>query len=119
MKKFALAVSLAAVFFPASGLTVLGEDEWPQFRGPGGQGHTEMAGLPLTWSESENIKWKTDIAGEGHSSPVISGDQIWLTTAITAELSPEEQQKRLSTLKNSNGLKIVGELTLQAVQIRV
>jgi len=117
MKKFALAVSLAAVFFPASGLTVLGEDEWPQFRGPGGQGHTEMTGLPLTWSESENIKWKTDIAGEGHSSPVISGGQIWLTTAITAELSPEEQQKRLSTLKNSNGLKIVGELTLQAVQI--
>ena len=117
MKNFALVISLAAVFFPASGLMVLGEDEWPQFRGPGGQGHTEMTGLPLTWSESENIKWKTDIAGEGHSSPVISGDQIWLTTAITAELSPEEQQKRLSTLKNSNGLKIVGELTLQAVQI--
>jgi outer membrane protein assembly factor BamB len=117
MKNFALAVSLAALFFPASGLMVLGDDEWPQFRGPGGQGHTEMTGLPLTWSESENVKWKTDIAGEGHSSPVISGDQVWLTTAITAELSAEEQQKRLSTLKNSNGLKIVGELTLQAVQI--
>ena len=117
MKNFALAVSLAALFFPASGLMVLGDDEWPQFRGPGGQGHTEMTGLPLTWSESENVKWKTDIAGEGHSSPVISGDQVWLTTAITAELSAEEQQKRLSTLKNSNGLKIVGELTLQAIQI--
>ena len=117
MKNFALAVSLAAVFFSASGLMVLGEDEWPQFRGPGGQGHADTTGLPLTWSESENVKWKTDIAGEGHSSPVISGDQIWFTTAITAELSPEEQQKRLSTLKNSNGLQIVGELTLHAVQI--
>ncbi len=117
MKKLALLFLLAVLNSPAFEPTALGEDEWPQFRGPSGQGHTDATDLPLTWSESENVKWKTDIAGEGHSSPVISGDQIWLTTAITAELSPEEQQKRLSTLKNSNGLKIVGELTLQAVQI--
>ena len=91
------------------------DDEWPQFRGPDGQGHSTGVGLPLTWSETENITWKTAIPGEGHSSPVISGYQIWLTTAITRELSAEEQAKRLEAVKKSQGLKLAGELTLQAV----
>ena len=56
--------------------------DWPQFRGPGGQGHSEAANLPLTWSETENISWKVPIAGLGWSSPSIQGNQIWLTTAI-------------------------------------
>ncbi len=57
-------------------------DEWPQFRGPDGQGLAPQAQVPLTWSEKENVKWKTPIPGSGHSSPVISGKQIWLTTAL-------------------------------------
>ena len=56
--------------------------DWPQFRGPGGQGHSEGTNLPLTWSESENVTWKVPIAGLGWSSPSIQGKQIWLTTAI-------------------------------------
>lgn len=52
--------------------------EWPQFRGPTGQGLSEARGLPLTWSETENVRWKTPIDGEGWSSPVVSGDQIWM-----------------------------------------
>ena len=55
--------------------------EWPQFRGPSGQGQSSAKGLPLTWSESEKVAWKTAIPGEGWSSPVISDGQIWLTTA--------------------------------------
>jgi hypothetical protein len=62
-----------------SGLTLAGE--WTQFRGPSGQGQSQASGLPLTWSESENIAWKTAIPGEGWSSPVISDGQIWLTAA--------------------------------------
>lgn len=58
------------------------EDEWPQFRGPGGQGHSDATGLPLTWSETENVAWKTPIPGKGWSSPVIGGNRIWLTTAL-------------------------------------
>lgn len=54
----------------------------PQFRGPGGQGHSDAKNLPLTWSETENIAWKVPIAGLGWSSPSIQGDQIWLTTAL-------------------------------------
>lgn len=56
--------------------------DWPQFRGPGGQGHSEAKNLPLTWSETESIAWKVPIAGLGWSSPSIQDNQIWLTTAI-------------------------------------
>jgi outer membrane protein assembly factor BamB len=54
---------------------------WPQFRGPGGHGLSDETGLPVTWSESEHVAWKTPIHGRGWSSPVIWDDQIWLTTA--------------------------------------
>jgi len=91
------------------------QDEWPQFRGPDGQGHTKAIGLPITWSETENVVWKTATPGEGHSSPVISENQIWLTTAITKALAPEEEKERLAKLKNPNELKLSGALTLQAI----
>ncbi|HTD67829.1 MAG TPA: PQQ-binding-like beta-propeller repeat protein, partial [Candidatus Limnocylindria bacterium] len=54
---------------------------WPQFRGPNGDGHADGHKLPETWSEQENIKWKTPVHGRAWSSPVIWGKQIWLTTA--------------------------------------
>lgn len=65
-----------------------GEFLWPQFRGPGGEGHVTQTGLPLEWSETKNVVWKTPLAG-GWSSPVIQGDQIWLSTCI--ELPPVEK----------------------------
>ena len=55
--------------------------DWPEFRGPSGQGHSAERGLPLSWSETKNVKWKTAIPGKGWSSPAIQGDRIWLTTA--------------------------------------
>ncbi len=55
--------------------------DWPEFRGPTGQGHTAAVGLPVTWSETENIAWKVTIPGRGWSSPAIRDNQIWLTTA--------------------------------------
>lgn len=54
---------------------------WPEYRGPHGDGHADAAGLPLTWSESENVRWKTPIHDKGWSSPVIWGDRVWVTTA--------------------------------------
>ena len=57
--------------------------EWPDFRGPRGDGHVAKAkvGLPLHWSESSNVKWKTEIPHQGISTPVIMDGQVWLTTA--------------------------------------
>ncbi len=59
-----------------------GGETWPQFRGPGGQGHSDAQGLPVTWSATEHVAWKTAIPGAGWSSPVIEGGQVWLTTAV-------------------------------------
>src|SRR2546427_2776944 len=59
----------------------LGSDNWPQYRGPDGNGKSGAKGLPVTWSEEKNVKWKTAIHDRGWSSPVIWGEQIWLTTA--------------------------------------
>jgi outer membrane protein assembly factor BamB len=55
--------------------------DWPQFRGPRGDGSTLSSGLPLRWDEQRNVKWKTPIPGRAWSSPVIRENQIWLTTA--------------------------------------
>jgi outer membrane protein assembly factor BamB len=55
-------------------------ENWPQFRGPDGNGISDARTVPTTWSETENIRWKTAIHDKGWSSPVIWGNQIWLTT---------------------------------------
>jgi len=61
--------------------------DWPEMRGPSRDGHVQTAGdtqpigLPLHWSETENIKWKTEIPFRGLSTPVVMGGQVWLTTA--------------------------------------
>src|SRR5262245_12990961 len=55
--------------------------DWPDFRGPHGDGHASAKGLPLHWSETNNIKWKTEIPHKGISTPVVMDGQIWLTTA--------------------------------------
>jgi len=68
------------------GQSALGAD-WPEFRGPTGDGHAAASGdgtpsgLPLEWSESNNVRWKTEIPYRGWSTPVVMDGQVWLTTA--------------------------------------
>src|SRR5829696_5773998 len=57
-------------------------ENWPQFRGPGARGVSENAGLPTTWSPTENIRWKRDLPGRGWSSPIVWGDRMFLTTVV-------------------------------------
>lgn len=56
--------------------------DWPQFRGPDGQGHSTATGLPVSWNESENIRWKVPVPGSGWSSPALLDGKIWLTSAV-------------------------------------
>lgn len=54
---------------------------WPEFRGPSGDGHSAARELPLSWSETENVRWKVAIHDRGWSTPVVVGERVWLTTA--------------------------------------
>ena len=72
--------------------------DWPQFRGPTGQGVSDEQGLPLTWSETTNVRWKVAIPGKGWSSPVVQGDRIWLTTA-----TEEGKSLRAISVDRNNG----------------
>jgi outer membrane protein assembly factor BamB len=76
-------LAIAALARPAGG----GTPSWPDYRGPFGNGHaaaagdTRPAGLPLRWSETENVRWKTAVPHWGISTPVVLDGQVWLTTA--------------------------------------
>ena len=74
---------LLALLLALTGVAVRADD-WPQFRGPTGQGHSAERGVPLDWSESRNVSWKTPVPGRGWSSPVVAGGRVWLTTSIKA-----------------------------------
>jgi outer membrane protein assembly factor BamB len=73
------------------GLVVLGltaaapAEEWPGWRGPRGDGTSEERDVPVHWGRTDNVAWKTAIPGKGHSSPVVWGDRIFLTTCLEAE----------------------------------
>jgi outer membrane protein assembly factor BamB len=78
---FTLAAMLAVLVDALAACPVAGVENWPEFRGPNGDGQVHHVELPLTWSEQEHVRWKTPIPGKGWSSPVVWGNQVWLTTA--------------------------------------
>jgi outer membrane protein assembly factor BamB len=72
---------LIPVILAACSVFAMAADNWPQFRGPDGTGHSDAKDLPTEWSETKNVVWKTPIHDRGWSSPVIFGKQVWLTSA--------------------------------------
>ena len=55
---------------------------WPQWRGPGGQGISDEQQIPLDWSSTRNLAWKTPVAGQGHSQPIVWDNRVFLTSDI-------------------------------------
>ena len=85
-------------------------DNWPAFRGPHGDGHADATGLPITFGETENVRWRTPIAGKAWSSPVVWGEQVWVTNATV-------DGKELSALcLNRNTGKIEKEIAVFHVE---
>ncbi len=80
MKIAPLSLPLLLIVFSTSSLLHAGE-QWNQFRGPEGNGHALTKNLPLKWSETEHVVWKTKIHDRGWSSPVIWHNQVWVTTS--------------------------------------
>ena len=99
-------------------LTIVGlaaAEDWPQWRGPTGQGIASDQPVPTKWSETENIAWKTPIRGKGWSSPVILGQQIWVTTAELKPDTKENIERRLKANTGNQPLELAGEATFRAI----
>jgi outer membrane protein assembly factor BamB len=89
---------LAVVLF---GTGAFGGD-WPQFRGPGGRGVSDETDLPVRWSATENIAWKVDLPGRGLSSPVVAGDQVYLTACT----GPKQERLHVLCFAAATGKKL-------------
>jgi len=68
------------------------EDNWPQFRGADSRGVSDNADLPVKWSATENVAWKTDLPGRGWSSPVVWGDRVFVTSVVNKGQSEEPKK---------------------------
>lgn len=71
------------------------ETDWPQFRGPSGNGHAEAANLPVAVNDTTNVVWKTELPGRGWSSPVMIDGKAWMTTAIEIEATGDELKEKM------------------------
>jgi outer membrane protein assembly factor BamB len=86
----ALLLLLATASTPAA--------NWPQWRGPNGDGISPETTVPVKWSATENISWRTPVPGEGHSSPVVWQESVFLTTAV-----PNSQERLLLRFDTRTG----------------
>lgn len=77
----------AAAVAAAAGAGASAEN-WPQWRGPGGQGISNEPQLPTEWAPDKNILWKTELPGSGHSSPIVWGTRIYLTSVVEGDVIP-------------------------------
>ena len=94
------AVGMLTLFLCAA--TAHAED-WPSWRGPRLDGTSTEKNLPLRWSDKDNVAWKTEIPGIGHSSPIIFGDRVFVTSCI------ENEQKRMLYCLDRTSGKILWE----------
>lgn len=91
---------------------------WPQWRGPAGEGHAPAASdLPITWSETEHVAWKTPLPGRGWSSPVLDNELVWMTTAIEREASPVELARRAVEPSGGQARQVASHLSLRALAV--
>jgi hypothetical protein len=83
MKPTLLFLTITVLSFVATSHTGFGGENWPQFRGPTGLGYTEEKDLPLKWGgpSNDNVVWRSPLVGQGHASPVVWGDSVFVCTA--------------------------------------
>ncbi|MDB6030125.1 MAG: outer rane biosis protein, partial [Verrucomicrobiales bacterium] len=94
-------MSKAWIWVGLVGLTfrVFAADEWPEFRGATGQGISDARNVPLTWSASNHVTWKTPLTGNGWSSPVLHNGRLYITAA-TGEGSELSLRARCYNARN-------------------
>jgi outer membrane protein assembly factor BamB len=85
---FTIIIGMALAITALGSPTEKPAGNWPQWRGPDGSGVSNEKNLPVEWSPTKNIKWKTPIDGRSHSSPIVWGNRIFLTTAVEGSVVP-------------------------------
>jgi outer membrane protein assembly factor BamB len=90
--------------------------DWPQWRGPDGQGHAvDTHDLPLTWTETEHVAWKTPLPGRGWSSPVLDARHVWMTTAVERPPSDEDRSAGDATPSGGQPRNVAAAVSLRAL----
>ncbi|MFC1634000.1 PQQ-binding-like beta-propeller repeat protein [Planctomycetota bacterium] len=105
---FCIGITLLALSGQALG------ENWPAWRGPRGDGTSLEKNVPVQWSATHNIVWKTPIPGKGHSSPIVWGDSVFVVTALK-----EQNQRLLLCLDRSNGAILWRRMVLEAPLERI
>jgi outer membrane protein assembly factor BamB len=90
MRRARVGLAICAVAV-ASITSALGAANWPQWRGPGGQGVSAETGLPTAWGPETNVAWKTALPGTGMSSPIVWGDRVYVTAVIEGAAVPGQR----------------------------
>lgn len=90
--------------------------DWPQFRGPSGNGQADATSVPTNFEEA-NVVWQTAIPGTGWSSPVISNGRIWITTAEASKATPEEIAEKIKDVKFAKIKTVAADVKLRALCI--
>src|ERR1041385_7629083 len=85
LRNLSVLICLAALQLPAK------SSNWPNWRGPESNGISSEKNLPTEWNTTKNVKWKTPLPGRGHSSPIVWGNRIFLTSAIEGAVVPGKQ----------------------------
>ncbi|MES2737638.1 MAG: PQQ-binding-like beta-propeller repeat protein [Verrucomicrobiota bacterium] len=90
-------------------------ENWPEWRGVGGQGQSTAKDLPETWSETSGVAWKTELPGRGHSTPVAWGEHLWVTTALEKAAKPEDAERRLKANTGDQPVTVLDSVSLRAL----
>ncbi len=68
------------------------KSNWPQWRGPENSGYTSIGNPPIEWSETKNIKWKVEVPGRGHATPIVWDNLIFVSTAVKTDMNVEKKE---------------------------
>jgi outer membrane protein assembly factor BamB len=77
-------IAAAILFISGTAFDSVNATDWPQWRGPDGTGYAANCNPPTQWSGTKNIRWKVEIPGAGHASPIVVGDRVYVLTAVRA-----------------------------------
>lgn len=91
--------------------------QWPEWRGPGAQGHSQSKALPTMWSETSSVAWRTALPGRGHSTPVSDGKLLWMTCARETPASEAETKERLKANTGDQPVSVMNRITIHALGV--